>query len=482
MKKIFSKHLYKEALRQGLAIGIIFTALFLLVSVIKFVDVFNRIELFNFYNSTSSSITVKENNFNQSYFLSFYVLAPLLVFQLFGFLTKRSHSDFYHSVPYTRVCLYLSNFAGILTWILIAVVIPAIVCLPAYYILASTTHFLYIDLPGVLLLLFNTFAASMITSGIAAIALSITGMYFPALMISALILFLPKILIYFMTNQIRVLLPFMTQYSFETLDFLQYSIPSSILNWFFPFAKNISWYTSIESGIYSFCAGIFYIGLGCLLFKRRRSEIAGQSAPNKVLQYLYCTAVGLAVSTIPLGLLFSDGISLLVVFLYGITVLICLAYEFITTHKLQSFKKALVSVAAVAILNVMISVIIFGSCRILQSQEIEVAGFRTNEQLIELRDKTPTEEELLIKDIVIDDPALCQMVEDALNRTRTNGKNIDIKSVDIRTSTIQIVAPNGKRYYRNIIFTQKEFYLLDKYWENNGTYNQNIYEEIIGNK
>ena len=473
MKKIFSKHLYKEALRQGLAIGIIFTALFLLVSVIQCISVFSDIQMAEKITDYDRILTVDGSNFNMLYMLAFYVMTPLLIFNAFNFLTQRSRSDFYHSVPHTRICLYFSMLAGALTWMLIAIVVPALFSLPMYYLMSAASSFLYVNLSSILLLLFNTIAACLVTAGVATIAVSITGMYFPCVIVFGLILFLPKVLLFIFTYQICSFLPFMTFHSFGIFGSLQYSIPADILISTFT-SNDISWwYSHVGAGIYSLCFGILLMSIGLLLFQKRKSEAAGQSAPSNVLQHIYRTAVGLAVSLLPLMLLINDGFSLAIIFLYGLAVIACFAYELITTRKLRNLKRATVSLAALVLLNIMIFVGIFASCQILKNKKIEVSGFRNSEQLVEISTDTPTYESLMVQDIIIDDLAICKMVEDAYNRTVANGYYTSPSYNQYYYSDIQLISQTGRKFYRKIAFTEEEYAKIITYLSSNQNYKEN---------
>lgn len=474
MKKIFSGHLYKESLRQGMAIGIIFTALFLMFAVINCISTFSDVQAAEKYSEVERVLTIDGGNFNTLYVLAFYVMTPLLIFNAFNFLTQRSRSDFYHSIPHTRVSLYLSTLLGALTWMVIAIIVPALVSLLFYYLLSTSSGFLYVNLASILLLLFNTFAACLITAGAALIAVSITGMYFPCVVVFGLVLLMPKVLLFIFTHQICSFLPFMTIHSFGILGSLRYSIPADLLLSMFTLRDITWWYASLGAGIYSLCFGSILMGLGLLLFQKRKSEAAGQSAPNTVLQHIYRTAVGLAVSLLPLMLLINDGFSLGVLFLYGLVIIACFAYELITTRKLRNLKRATVSLAALVVLNIMIFVGIFASCQILKGRKIEVAGFRNSEQLIELSSEEPSYEGLMIRDIVIDDAAVCQMVEDAYNRTVANGNNGSSYSV-VRYMhyNVQLISENGGRFYRTVAFTQEEYSVILAHLAKNEEYRAN---------
>src|SRR5690554_5876311 len=48
---------------------------------------------------------------------AFVFIAPVMTLILFNFLNKRNSSDFYHSIPHTRFCLFFSYFASIASWL-----------------------------------------------------------------------------------------------------------------------------------------------------------------------------------------------------------------------------------------------------------------------------------------------------------------------------------------------------------------------------
>lgn len=52
---------------------------------------------------------------SQFTFILVVLAAIIMTFNLFKFLNKRSGSDFYHSLPVTRPCLFFSLCASVLT-------------------------------------------------------------------------------------------------------------------------------------------------------------------------------------------------------------------------------------------------------------------------------------------------------------------------------------------------------------------------------
>ena len=96
---LFSPSAYLESLRQTRLTGLIYLVCCLLFSFLPAL----------ISSVSGSSFTPNLVDYAGVLFAYIY-LAPLtLVFSSFGFLTRRSASDFYHSLPIRRSTLYVSR-------------------------------------------------------------------------------------------------------------------------------------------------------------------------------------------------------------------------------------------------------------------------------------------------------------------------------------------------------------------------------------
>ena len=77
--------------------------------------------------------------------------APLFFLLLFSFLHKRKESDFYHAIPYTRTCVYISFASGALAFVFAISAASALLSGLIYTLCPFTTFSLW-DLIGLLLL------------------------------------------------------------------------------------------------------------------------------------------------------------------------------------------------------------------------------------------------------------------------------------------------------------------------------------------
>lgn len=69
--------------------------------------------------------------------LTFTVFAPVMMLYLFSFLNKRNSSDFYHSLPNTRLSLFFSFFAAVMTWVIAASVISSLTAVAGHLLLSQ---------------------------------------------------------------------------------------------------------------------------------------------------------------------------------------------------------------------------------------------------------------------------------------------------------------------------------------------------------
>lgn len=102
-KKIYSRRLMNEAMRQIKLPGIIGTLL--LVGVAFFSAI---VQLFKLRENGMVPGSYSFFEMNPYIMLVMYAFVPLMVMMLFGFMNKRRASDFYHSLPYSRLCIYIS--------------------------------------------------------------------------------------------------------------------------------------------------------------------------------------------------------------------------------------------------------------------------------------------------------------------------------------------------------------------------------------
>ena len=116
--------------------------------------------------------------------------APLLVIAMFSFLNERKQSDFYHSLPQTRVCVYLSMVAAIFTWLIGVIVVSVGV----NALLWSFAKYYTFTFGTILSNIAFYFVLGLFMSGSLAVAMMITGTTVSNLLIYAFLMLFPRYL------------------------------------------------------------------------------------------------------------------------------------------------------------------------------------------------------------------------------------------------------------------------------------------------
>lgn len=354
-KRIFSPRLYLDGIKQLRIIGVLSTIAIALIGLILPV-----MRYLNTLDSILTDYTVASVNYfemNPLILLMFCAVAPLMALYLFNFLNKRDSSDFYHAIPETRQCLFLSFFAAIVTWLLFIIVFTTAVITFAYAVLP---HLYTVNYSSVFLTCFNAFAGSLLIAASVVIAMTVTGTVFSNVLVSLLLIFLPRLLILLAVMGVSDAFPLVNGLPFASVLSYEYNVPVG-----FVFGLIFSNYdialTSLSSGIYTLIVGLIYSGIALLLFVRRSSETAGQSAPNRTLQAVYRLLIGAVLTSVAMYGLFDtlaskDSLDAeflgTVVILLVISLVLMLAYEVITTRRFKGIMKC----AA----NSIVALVVFG--------------------------------------------------------------------------------------------------------------------------
>lgn len=369
-KQIFSLGLYKEGLRRVRIPGIIFLVL-LTVSAIL-VPLSTVIQKMSYVNSLEESGYDIPNNIIESVraidvhtflILTIFVVAPVLAWTLFSFLNKRNSSDFYHSLPHTRLCIFTSTIAAFASWIAGIIVISTavsritIALFPQYLSLVSDTYIPF---------MIGCFTASLLSGAVTILAMTITGTVLNNIIVGGLITFLPRFVIYFVSSAVSVKFPLIADnytYGFLSLDI---NIITGIFDYLFTSA-DLSLVSTIPQ-IYTFCLSIIYFALATFFFCRRKSESAERAAPSRTVQAAFRTVISMVVCIPVCYNIFVGNISsasdIFTAFsIYVIAVLVYFSYELITTRKWKNLLRSLPGLLVVALLNVALIGAMYGIYR-----------------------------------------------------------------------------------------------------------------------
>lgn len=356
--------LYIEGIKQLRVIGIMALVIFSFEAI--FMGIARGITEDIYFNEMNINI-VSIFDIHPIIVLSFAVLAPLMTLYLFSFLNKRNACDFYHSTPVTRKSLFLFYFLAIITWIIFILLFSTGVSIITSLFFKSVYS---ISLYSVFLTLFNVFAASLLVIAATSVAMCITGTIFTNIIVTGIILFIPRLLITFVLFVVSSELPMIVSGKIIPFLDLKYNIVcSSVFNLFISPVAVSSSFTQISCGIYTMILALLYVFVAFILFKRRKSEAAGLSAPNDLLQAVYRIIIALTVSLIPIYFIFDfimEGNEFLPETIlvtsvsYICALILVIVFELISTKKVRNILKVFPSLGIVIALNVIIVISMLG--------------------------------------------------------------------------------------------------------------------------
>ena len=134
-QQLFNGRLYLEGLKKlriiGLAMAILCIAICVIVPVSVWTDT-ARYDNYDYVSVDPVTGVIIESSQGDEYVrpikdmddatlaipaLVASYLTPLFIFFMFSYLNKRTESDFYHAIPFTRPCVYLGFTAAALSWL-----------------------------------------------------------------------------------------------------------------------------------------------------------------------------------------------------------------------------------------------------------------------------------------------------------------------------------------------------------------------------
>ncbi len=359
-KKILSLGLIKEGIRQTRAVGIAYLCISLLVSLFRCVGYITDAldKTYNLY----SSITNSSGAIGFTAILGLYIVLPVLTLMMFNFLNSRSASDYYHSIPKTRLQTVLSFTVSVAFWYFLADVAVMVI-----EVLIGLICGMNVDLVSLGMHILNDIAIFMHLYGILLLAMSLATGILNQIAAAGIIAFMPRILL--------AILQVISENAAPVLMDL-----SDSLGKFGDTSFNLLFHNELFTGtsifdnedfavlLYSVALGLIYGTLGVVCFCKRKSEAATSAGANKYVQCAIRVLVAFVVCLIPctyMGLLLisdeiltEDIIYLLptIILFYGIALVVYYLYEAIAAKKIKgvvTLKGTMgIGLIALAVLNV----------------------------------------------------------------------------------------------------------------------------------
>ncbi len=336
MKDLFNFKLYLEGLKKikliGIAAAIVTVGLCALIPIIYMADTPVRDNVYN--------VEINEFALALVVIMGF---VPFFVKSIFSYLNGRRESDFYHSIPYKRQTVYTSFMLAVLTWTLGIITAAVLVCTVLWNV-APGVSFAASTVP---LLIASVFTACLMLAGFMAVAMALTGTATSNIFIFGLIAcFFRSVCLmvtYALGNVVYILDVSETLLRFTDIKFF---FPVALLGATIDGIEPSEVYTNVPMYIYTIVVSIALILLAGWLYVRRKSEMAGKSAPSRRLQHVYRIAfttpfVLLAFTFISDEIFGQGGMDISFYILMTFVVLaVYFLYELITTKSPKSMLKS----------------------------------------------------------------------------------------------------------------------------------------------
>lgn len=484
----FSPRLYVEGLRQLRLLGILLTVGVSLIAM--FLPISE-------YTATLDATAVVSTavdclSMNPMIVLSFCIVAPLLTLNLFSFLNRRESSDFYHSIPATRTCLFFSFFAAVVTWIVIFIGTTTILSTLCHAVFPK----LYvINYYSILYTCFNCFTGSLLVAASVAIAMSVTGTFVSNILVSLLIIFLPRALLSLVLSAIESSFPLVSNLDFLPILSASYNVPvGTVFSSFI--SENVTALTTWQSGVYTLVLALLYTVIACLLFRGRHSEGASHSAPNRYLQGAYRFLIGFTISAFVTLSIWSNHFSNYStdaytvanqIFFYVIALFASLVFELLSTRRLQGFfRKSLVTILWLIVANVALFGTLTGIRALLVSYSPTAADV-SSVRIVSTGDSDTfwsdeNHDYFLQKTsgVQLDDPQIIDMVTSRLESSLAlaNRSERDFYSACDKNSVLVVsIKSGGISHVRRIVIYDEDIALLSDRLAQNDSY-QEVYMNL----
>ena len=367
-KKIFSVKMFWQSFLQLKVIGFISTILMVLITCVPIcisaVNIKSNIEYAGVEKASRYVKLVDGNDFIPILILTFAIITPVLVLFAWNFLNKRNTSDFYHSLAYTRLNLYLTKIAAFVLWILI---MYASIFLSAAILYKIFKTCYIVNYGSILSVFFSEFICCLLCAAAATLACSITGNIFSNICLTGLILFFPRFIILMVQVTVVSIVYFASSEHFVSILDNSYNMIVGQVFSVFTGSSLDGVINVAHSKIYTFVLALIYFVTGCLLFIRRKSETAGKPTLSWKLQFVIRTVIGFSISIIGVisfvGAVRNADIEksqsiLYVVITFIVAAVVVIVYELIASRKTHRVIKAIPSIITAYVLAAVFGVIV----------------------------------------------------------------------------------------------------------------------------
>ena len=463
MENFFYKKLYFQGLKKIKISGIAFSLIIILLN--AFVPITGIIDSAS-YSSMYRGVQPIECGSVVPFCMLIIVLVPILAHDMFSFLNERNQSDFYHSIPQKRTCLYVSFTSAVLTWAFGTILTSTIVN-TILWSLARTYSFTF----GTIVLgMLPYFVLAVQMAGVMILAMTVTGTKISNFLVAVLFFLFARAMSAFFVIALEEVTPVLNvEHSFFRYFSLQYFLPFALMGGIFDGESDV--FVNATLQIYTLIVGVLSLVLGGIAYNKRRSESATRSAPSKLIQHIYRFAVTLPFVFMVAFFMIVDGVEGYQIILVLIAVLVYVLYELITTKKVKNVVRSLPLFAIPVAVTVLMSVGVFTASSIVNNQKFkaeDIVGY----QFIE--DYNRSYEYYNTENVFVSNAEAAEILEKALADT-IDGK-YDYGYERTVFENVRIKLKNGRIVARDIHIPYNDHTILEQLLINSPEYSLNFIE------
>lgn len=276
--KIFNVGVFLEALNQLKIVGIIACAVYLSAGILT--PIGYMIDGPYYDEELGKWIPI---NFDAEYFFILfglvYVFIPVMMMVIFFWMNKRHSCDFYHAIPIKRETMYISTIAAVFTWAIIIMTCACVVPL----VIVGVNPLMQTEMDVFWKSMLYMTAAVIQMIGVFALGISLTGNGFTNVVASFMILVVPRAILTIIFSMIDSFMPFIQMNYGDTILNNQYNALFAPVTALFNGDGDVTVY---GCALYSTILGLIYIAVACIMFKKRKSEVASQPSAYGIVQII----------------------------------------------------------------------------------------------------------------------------------------------------------------------------------------------------
>ena len=291
--KMFNKRLFLDMFKQLAPMAVLCIGIMVLGSISYIFNMHDGIA-FDYSYTNEYIISAPSINFASLFFAA---IAPgILSIFAFRFLYCRSSSDFYHSIPESRVSLFNSIFISVLAWLVAGIVFITLINTAFFNLLSSDFNYI-INYGGLIPAFLSLFAIGFVAAASFALAASFSGVYLKTIPIGLMALFTPGVYVYMIQHFLYENVPYSTELPlFSNFDNLCTGIV------FEGFQDGLFYdFSSLDFGralmtwkyiLSTLIIGVVLYAIALILFRNRKSETANTFKSSKKESVFVGTWIG----------------------------------------------------------------------------------------------------------------------------------------------------------------------------------------------